>query len=305
MTSKVFTLGTIVTSAGQINQTQDVDISPEIETILEYGDGVVDPQFTAAMFMAPVVRFATTAIARALSAAGISGLAITSQGAPLDLYMQRAQQGGTRMTGANSLKWTVTDGIIVPRTLTVTDRQVARISYEVLAVSPDGTTAPLAFSRNQTMPSINDLDQIFTVGPVKINGTLIEGIKSQTWDFGLQVRVEGSDGECFPTLVYIEQRAPVFTFTTTAVDLVQDLGGFYGAQSATDSEFYLRRKAEGGCNVASGTSQHIKASLDEGMFVARSASGEGSTPSEIEVIYNVTWDGVNDPIALDLTAAIS
>src|SRR5690606_31279896 len=114
-------------------------VNPGIETLINSSDGQVDPSFAAVMFQKPVMSFSTSAIALALSYAGIGGLSITTA---LDFWFQRAAAGGTRMTGANSTKFTATKGILCPKSIEADSESHATIDYDMAAVSTDGTTSP-------------------------------------------------------------------------------------------------------------------------------------------------------------------
>lgn len=303
--SKVFMLGCVALDATQINQIQSSQIDPGVETVLFGGDGKVDNQYAAAMFQQPTLRFTTTAIARALTAAGISGVAIGASPAVADAWFQQAAAGGTRVTGLNSTRLRMTKGLLVPRAITATDRQIASISYELAAVSADGTTSPLAVTLSQTMPTLSAADQAFTVGSASLNGTAIGDVKSLSIDFGLQLMIEGGGGEAYPTFVAIQRRAPKIRLRTLNLDLASGLGQVV-AQGGSDSVFYLRKLAEGGTRVANATAEHISFSVDDGLITLQTVGGENEDqPQMLELLIEPTWDGTNDVIAVNTATAIT
>ena len=298
--ANLYMLSPVITPAGQINQIQSFEPDPGIETILHCGDGQVDYQFAAAMFQQPRLTFATTAIARALGLVGISGLAIA---AATDFYFQKIAAGGTRTGGASSIKCTGTKGIIVPQTLEAEDKQPAVLTFALVLVSADGTTAPIAVTTGQTMPAITATDQMFVNGPVSINGATLDGIKSQRVDFGLDLVVEHGSGEAYPTFVGIRKRRPTISFRTTDVSFVGTAG--ITAQGATDSAVYFRKVDNRGTRVANATAEHIKITVDDGLITNRSIGGGNEEDVQMsEVLIEPTWDGTNDVLAISTASAI-
>lgn len=301
--SKAIKLGCVVTSAGQINQVQSHSLDPGIETLCLSGDGRVDYEFATVMFMSPILRFTSTALGRALTAAGVSGLAVTTS---IDFWLQKASQGGTRLSGTNSIKVAATTGLLVPTQITAVDRQIATISYEMAAVSPDGSAAPILMTVDQTMPALTAVDEAFTVGPVSINGDAVEGVRRITYDTGLRVAVLGGSGEGYPTFAYVDKRKPTISVETTHVDIVNDFGGFHVAQDIlTDSAVYFRRKLRNGVNVPAATTEHIKLGIDDGLITCRPISSEDEGESTVELLIEPTFDGTADVVAVSTAAAIA
>jgi len=300
MLTTAHVLGVVTTSAGQINQISTRSINPGIESMISRNDGQVDPTFAAVMFQKPMFTFGTTAVARALGFAGISALAVSAT--PVESWFQQVQAGGTRLTGTNSTKFSFANGILCPKSLDASDSSPASIDYEMAAVSVDGVTSPLTMGVSQSMPSIVTTREYFTVGPLTINGTAIPGIQSTKVDFGLNVATEGGDGHAYPTLTYIDERSIVCTFRTKTINILETIG-FFAAQSATDSVFYLRKIAAGGTRVADGTAEHIRCTIDEGMISVTEVGGDKSSEAEIKI--ECTYDGVADPLAINTAAAIA
>jgi len=300
----VFALGTVVTSAGQINQIESSAVNPGVETMIYGSTGQVERRFGAVMFQAPVLSFATSAIARALGFAGLNGLALA--GTASDFYFQKVAQGSTR-TNTACVKMSASYGLLCPRTISAADRQHAVLNYELAARSNDGTTAPLAVAVDQTMPAVTADDQLFTVGPAAINGTAIADVQSITIDLGLQLVITSGGGESYPTFVAIARRAPSIVIATHDMVLADTLGQ-HVAQSTTDSIVYLRKIAKNGTRVANGTAEHISFSVDDGIISVRNAQaadGQSPEPGLMEVVIEPTWDGTADTLAMNLATTIA
>jgi hypothetical protein len=307
--SKVFSLGVVVAAGTQINQIISHSINPGLEPLVLSSDGQVDPRYAAIMRQSPMINFATTAIVRGLTAAGVAGLALT--GTALDAWLQKYAQGGTRLTSTNSTKLSIAYGMLCPRTLEASDGSFATLSYDVWGRTNDGTTSPLAITAGASMPSITAPDQLFTVGPVVINGTLLEGVKRISVDFGLQLSMIGGSGGAFPEFIAIQKRAPSITIRSTHADFAAESGmGMYVAQTATDSVAYFRKIAQNGSatfRVADGTSEHVSFSMDDGLVTINdiSASNDDGDGAAIELTWNPVYDGTNAILAMSLATAIT
>lgn len=300
--SNLYMLSAANVAAGQINQVKNYDLDPGIEEIVECADGNVDYEFAAVLLQSPKLGFSSEAIKRALDIAGIGGYSIA---AAADFYLQKIAQGGTRTGGASSVKISGSKGLLVPTRITCQDKQLAQIQMMAAMVSSDGTTAPIAVTTGQSMPSTTTYDQAFVNGPISVNGTTIEGIKNLVIDFGIEPIIEHGSGEAYPTFVGILKRQPRISFSTTDAAFANTIGMFAN-QSASDSMVYLRKVAAGGTRVANGTSEHIGIAIDAGMIFTRklpSGDERGIQLTEVDIVP--TWDGTNDVLAIDTTSAIS
>jgi len=308
MITKLFTLGCVVFDSTQINQIESVNINPGLETLFYQSDGQVDPTYVAVMSQRPALSFTTSAITRALAVSGMSCANVTTA---MDAWFQKYAPGGTRLTGANSTKFTFAKGMLCPTQITARQGGHATISYSLSAISADGTTSPLSITAATTMPTLLDADQMFTVGPAKINGTTLTGITSITFDTGIRPVLLNSDGEAYDTFVAVNDRRPRITMRSKHADFASESGmGFVVGQSATDSLVWLRKVLEGGTRVPNGTTEHIRFSIDDGLITIQEASADhggegGGDGAEIEVIIEPSFDGTNDIVAISTAAAIT
>lgn len=300
--SKLYMLGPVVVAAGQINQIVDYQPDAGTEVLKHYSDGQSDPNFAAVILQSPRLTFNTTALKRALDIAGYSPYAIAANA---DFWFQRIAQGGIRAGGTTSLRIRGTKGMLVPQQLMCSDKAFARLQMAMAYISTDGTTAPVTASDAQTLPTITATDQLFTIGPIMINGTEVEGIKDVTVDFGMDLVVEHGSGEAYPTFVGVRTRQPVITFRTTDPTLLAS-DGYFAAQGATDSTVYFRKVTKNGTRVANATEEHIKIAIDDGIIHVRAPGGGASEDTQMaEVVIEPTWDGTNDTLALSTAAAIT
>jgi len=289
-----------------IDQVSDFTADPGIQEALLSADGQVDPTFVAVAQQAPRFSFTTSGLATVLAKCGISGLDFTGDAddAGLECWFQKMEEGGTRVSGSNHLKMTAIHGLLLPRTITASDGEPASMAMEAV-VTYNGDDAPIVIATSQALSGSPSVSEVFTAGPMKINGVTYDGVQSVTIDFGLQEQVLSSDGLVYPTFVCIGQRRPSITIQTTDVTLLNTFGLNGVVQGATDSVVYLRKMSEGATRVTDVTAEHISFTIDEGRINPLPWSAEQGGPGSLELRITPTDDGTNDIIAIDTTAAIT
>lgn len=287
-----------------IDQLSTFSVSAGIAELLEGSDGLVDPSYTAVREQRPSITFDTSAIATVLAQIGIAGLAVTADADEYgaDFYFQLIAEGGTRTAGANHRRLRMPQGIIVPRRLSAAQGGNAVLSLEALPTY-DETNNPLVLATSQSLVGSPSVGELFTVGPVIVNGTTVGDVMGIDIDFGIDVRTETSDGLVWPTYCYIAARQPLITVRCRDVSLLNTLGITGTAQSATDSVIWFRKRAEGGTLTADTTAQHISVTIDEGRIEVSRISG--NVPLEVELRIRPTYDGSNAIMVINTAAAIS
>ena len=289
-----------------IDQITDFNVDTAINEILEGADGMVDPTFVAVQSQSPKVGFTSTKLATALAKCGISGLAISADADEdgAEFWFQKVAEGGTRTSGSNHLKMTMKKGLLVPRSLSAPNDGIANLTFEALAVY-DLTNDPIVIATSQSLEGTPVVDELFTCGPVEINGVALAGIQEITIDFGITELIEGADGQVWPTFVGIMTRRPVITIRTLDVLSLNTFGLSGKAQGATDSKIYLRKIAEGGTRVADATEEHISFAIDEGRIMVNTISGGHDAPQMSEVKITPSYDGSNDIMVINTATAIT
>ena len=290
-----------------LGQMVDQNIGLGISRFLEGSDGEVDNRYVSINEQKPMIGFTTTAIATALGLAGISGVGIDVD-VPLTLgsleaFFQLLVEGGTR--AATATKLTINEGILIPRSLSASQGAVAKLSMEAHATY-DGTNNPIVLLASQTIPTITPgVAELFTLGPVQINGVAVNGVTDLSVEFGIELIVEGSDGEPWPRFVAIMRRSPSISFTTPDAGLLTTLGISGKAQGATDSVVYFRKIAEGGTRKLDATAEHIKISIDEGIINVEDASASHGSTYGLRCTITPTFDGTAAVLVIDAASAIT
>lgn len=285
-----YTLYAFQTSGGIIDQIVDQNVAIGLLEVLAAGDGKVDAEFAAVMSAAPILGFTTTKIATALGVAGIDGLAITSAA---DMFFQKLVQGGTRAGLLSHVKITSATGLLIPRSLSANQGETARLTYELLCRSSDGSTSPLTIATSQTLTGSPATDELFTVGAATVNGVTVDGVVSIDVNFGIAEYVAGGGGDTYPTFASIMSRRPTITIRCMDVALLATFGTAGIAISSTTAVTF-RQFAEGG--VASGSP--VTLTVNEGRISA--ASGGATADGQAIVVLQITptFDGTNAVIVV-------
>lgn len=283
--------GTVATPT--VIRARDTSLLDGTQVIREANSGEPYARNAYIAGQAPSGEFTTPAIAAALDAIGPLGSALTAA-APLVLYAQKRTAGGTRATGGVHQSYTVAPGIVVPNRLSCDHGGNAQLSYSFAAVSSDGTTEPVAISATATLPDMPALDDHFTIGAVQIGGTTLASKTNVAIDFGVQLSVEGADGDLYPTIVTIEVVEAVVTITTVDITLASiALGGKQGTHANTSIVF---RKRDPGGTLAEDDEVTLTAA---GLAVVNDRlRGAMGSPASGVIALHCTFDGTNSPIKL-------
>lgn len=300
--SNVYKISAVsIPTSGVIPQIISQDLNPGLEPLLEGGSGTLDTEFGAISQQSPVLSFETTAVATALGLIGINGLAIS---ATTTFYIAKIAAGGVITAGSAHYSLTLSKGIIIPRRLKAAHKPSASIQFDVYALSSSGTAAPITTNASVALPSIAAVSELFCLGPVTINSTLITGLQEVDFDPGIKEIVMGADGNAYPTYAGIINREPKVTFKTLDASFFHSLTA--GASLAvTTWKMFLRSIASGGTRVADATASHLKISGTTGLFVPEKQGGQTRKEFESEYCLHPVSDGTNAIATIAASVAIA
>ena len=296
------TIYAVNTSGGLIDGCRSNEIDEAITTIVEGTDGKVDPEFAAIMNAEPNIGFETRAIATGLGIAGISGLGYVSA---LTAYLQALTQGGTRAGTGSHFTVASAAGLLIPRTLTAQQNSPAMLSLMAYCRSSDGLTHPWTITGAQDLGGSPVTDELFTLGPCNLAGSLLTEIVDVSVDFGITITSDPStNGLPYPTFYAILERKPTIRIRTKDGDALDDFGpGGLAIDASVD--IYFRKIAEGGTRIANATASHIKISVDEGIIHVGTWTGEHAESGGVEINIVPTYDGTNAILAISTGSAIT
>lgn len=284
----------------------DVPTGTEVRSEPTSGDPY--PSHQAIVAQRPRANFTTHHIARALDATGLVGIplkSVTNFG--LRLYAAKYAEGSTPASGSNHLRWTIREGVLVPRRLSVSHQGDATLTYEVL-VTYDGTNAPIVATDSVELPTGLVDDERFTLGAVTVGGVPLPQVTGFDIDFGLGAETEGSNSDVWDTHSSIRTVRPMLTLrgidATWFKDSVIPLVGRAGTHANT--AIYLRKRTDDGATFVDGaTAEHIKYTACGLAYVDQIFSAQTNQPGEPAVMMPLRYDGTNYPLVVDTTSALS
>jgi hypothetical protein len=260
-------------------------INPKSNVIYNAGAGQYAPSFAAVAGVEPEATGDTTDLAAFFTVVSpIVGLGIGSglTYTGLELYHEGKADLGGRVASLLSCKHTSSKAFLVPRSVTCENGGEARISFLLMLLSADGTTAPLAFTDLVTPPSVVAAEK-FTLGPVKVNGSTLNGVTGVTIDFGLTVAAGMEAGETYPKFATIEKLEPKIMVRCS--DVSQD-ATFTPAGTALSSGavVYFRKFQTSSIVYANGSAQHVSFTVpnNQGIIFPGNTSGSGSADESQE-----------------------
>lgn len=254
----------------------------------------------------PRATFASYGLKTALDAIGVSGAAIG--GAGFIMYGQKYADGGGREGAGNHRSYTMADGIIVPRRLTCDHGAAAVIEYEALATW-DGSNEPVVPASSQNLPADATSELRWSLGDLKIGNVTLSYVQSLEIDFGIDARVEGGDGDIWPTHVSIVNIMPTITIRGIDPDWFNDSGAIDLdglACTHANTILYLRKRStDGNGYVANVTAEHIKITAAGLAVIGTAIEGASADRARTDLMVRCKYDGTNTPVLINTASAIT
>ena len=285
---------------------QSLQLNSEVDQ--EITSGNVYPAWYGLSGQSPGGQFGTHHLATALAAIGGLGLDISTLATGLALWLYKHADASTRAGAASHRKFLCQQGIVVPRTLSVSDGpgQHAVITYEILTTF-DGTNNPWVIGESQTLPNAEPDDERFALGPMKIGNKTLSQVRQFDVDFGINVVAERGDGDIWPTFCSIETISPSITLRGIDPEWFKDanvpLAGLAGVHANT--VLYLRKRAAGQSFVADNVAEHIKFTGDGLAHIVDGFDVGVSGAAECSLVMPLRNDGSNAPLTIDTASTIT
>ncbi|MGE3666647.1 MAG: hypothetical protein AB7G51_08490, partial [Steroidobacteraceae bacterium] len=210
---------------------------------------------------------------------GVTG-ASTAAG-NVDLYFKKATDLGIREADASTVhqRLRAAQGYVYWTGIEASQGNEAQLATR-FCTTFDGTNNPLVAAGGVALAGTPTAAEQFTLGPIKLNGSFLTGVRSWSLDLGFDTYEELADGDVFPTFFGMKQIMPVLTFRTLDETLWSSLTPSGTAISAAIA--YLRRKQADSANYADGSSQHIAFTATNGIIVPVRSSGGRNDLREFE-----------------------
>lgn len=279
--TNVWALGALVVGGSStftlkgVEQRQHDTGDDEIEVM---AGGQPYPSFVTSMQAAPKKTMTVLDIATLLgNVSPIAGLALPTSTTytTLDTYYTALSDGGLRKGASSHMKVRANKAMIVLNSITANQGQRATAEITVYTTF-DGTNAPFVYTTGVSLPSTPAVDELFTMGPVTINGTLLTDVTSVKIDFNPQMKVIASDSDLYPSFCGIMTMSPKITVSTNDVAALNTYGLTGTAINTSGTNFYLKAMTNMGTQVANASTAHIKFALSNSQGKVYTGSFGGS-----------------------------
>ena len=308
--TRAYTAGPLViggSSAFNLDGIDNQSVDPGTDLLTILGAGEYQPTFAAVPSVTPKIKLVTTDIKTALdNGIWLTGFAIpqTTVYTTVDLYLTKIAKLGARSGASSNVRCRITNGMIIPRTLSVTDGKPAMLTLDIIPIW-DATTAPIVFTDSTSIPHTPTIDEAWWLGPAAINGTTIDSLQGFTLDFGIKEILERNSGEFYASYVAIESIRPTITFENRDSLQMNTYTLIGTAQGATDSVAYLQQGVKNGTRTAAASSAHISLTVDDGIITVGDTGGGNDGAHTSKLIMTPTYDTSNAIIVKATTAAIT
>jgi len=236
-----------------INQVESSSPDSGVALFEESAGSETDREFVAIRGIDPTISIVTSDLS-ILATIGLAGLPIVpaSGKAGITLFGRELPQGAlpTALVTTDHITLTISDGVIIPTSLSASHNQAARLNlilHAILGTSQYSGATPFVFATGQAITSgAGQLANIYTTGPVKITDITV--------NLGIQVLKESSDGEVYPSVTGIIGRMPTVSFSTKDAELIASVGD---GISVSAFAAYFRQVSANGQRVAPATATHV------------------------------------------------
>ncbi len=289
-----------------IGGVQSNSIAANAEIRRDVANGSLHARTASLQSLSPVGTFQTFDIAGAIDAFGLNGKCIDGVTGPLHNYYQLQQCEGPA-AGAVHVRYTVTDGLLFPRTLAVNHRGDAQITYEVRARF-DGTNDPVIKTGGQTISVSPNADARFTMGQFDIPSiadaaipVLVEGKRSININFNGQASSSGADSEIFDRVQSLDQILPTTTISGVELGWLDTLVAAIQGRSVNNVpvgppvelpvNVYLRKR-----NTPDATAEHIRLTQQGLIYWDSLVDGSVGQSATSSFSIDAVEDSTNKPI---------
>ena len=289
----IYTLYAIGTAGGIIDGMIDQNIDNGIIELHHAGDGTADSTFVASLGARPTINFTTRQLKAALDFVGIDGYEILTTDADSTLFFHQLDTFGTRLGATSHYQIAINSGFILPRSINAEMGQFATYNGDVIPISTDGDTAPMAYTASQSLAGSPTADEAYTIGDVTINGSAVTGVQGVDIDFGIQEIVAAGDGELYASFTAIMARRPsirVRTFDAALADTYGPAGTVLSSTNTID----FKKVTQGGTTSETATT----VTINEGRVRANTVRGGQDSPLLCELQITPTYDGTNAVLAI-------
>lgn len=265
-----------------ISQLNDCTPAYNFSDIAEVATSDVGPTFTGSGQSTPDLNFGTTAIKTLLDLCTSFNICGDFSSGNVDVEYRAASNRGTREPDADLDHLRVrfeANAYGSWGSLRADAGGHAEIRGRVVPVY-DGVNDPMVPTAGVALSVTAAVSQLFTLGPISINGTVLDLVQGMEWSNNLQYDEHLGDAG-FYTWSSVRSMSPMVTVRSRKSSYLASFGTKGTALSS--AKVYLRRRIKAGINYPENQSQHILLSPLAGVVKARSLGNSGEVELSIHM----------------------
>ncbi len=191
---------------------QDASLSANVQDLIETPVGGTMPLFNSALQTRPEISFTTPQLKSALTLLGVAG----GDAGIAKLFGRKvANKTGPVAVGTGAhASFTASASMGVINSISASNRQRASLQMGVKLLK-NGATAALVYSGTATLDSYTTAVENYVLGPILVNGSILEGTNDFQLAFNPRVSEPDDDYETEPIFTAVEATQPVITFSTS------------------------------------------------------------------------------------------
>ena len=240
---------------------------------------------------------------------GGDGMSADTSGGNVLLTFQKVVKFAARSVGADNIQFTAAQSLMTWGSINASHTDDATIDFG-FAITSDGTNPPLAYAGTVTLSGTPGGKDRWCLGPVLINGTQVDGVRSVNIQTGVQMFSAGDNSLPWPTFTAINSFTPTIAIATSDLAEWGNMGfaGPHGAGLPLDGadgvEVFLRKKKNDAVLEAEVATVHISIQALNGIATADGASSSGTDSGEMSIMVSPrSVDTLTSPLVFDTATA--
>lgn len=263
-----------------------------VTMLKSHGSADVAPLFIGAGTENNEIRFSTNDLKSLLITEDVGVLGKVLDSASNQYWKLVPEAGRNARTDTTHTRCTINQGVVYWDTITLRNNDFATVDV-VMVASYDGTNRPIVATGSVALPTSELSPAVFYgVGPIQINGTLVEKIQEVTISSGMTAEPKFADNIPWPWRINLRMVEPTVTIVTETIAHLPSIGLSGGALNGTTGLALYGRKfvnntASGAQRVADATEEHLKITIPSGTYRVDTTSASGNDAAQTTIMCDV------------------
>jgi hypothetical protein len=279
--TRLFYPAGLKSNATYVHSCRSQSLDRMLEELTEFASGDWAPSFTGSKSGAPEFQIEATDIQAVLGLMTDEELTADLSGTNVELFFRAAKAHALRYdegAGEHMIYRLTSNAMAYWTQIQANQNDEARISLTVCA-SDNGTNEPLIQLPSQSIDVSALIANLFTLGPIKINGADVPGVQSMTWANNIEIEKVHESGSEYPTLLVAKQARPVIRVEGLDLEELDTIVTEVEGEELTDLVVYLRKRKQSRINFDDADTVHLKFSATAGTVKVLQTQGERGTDS--------------------------